>query len=61
MGFFAGILGGIGGLCAVLGIVTILGLVTPVKEGLTWQFWFGLSVILFLATIAIMSRGGRRD
>ena len=54
MGLFAAILGGIGGLCAIFGIVTILDVVTiEMTADLTWDFWLILSGILFLASIAI--------
>jgi len=54
MGIFAAILGGIGGLCAILGIITILDVVTiDLNADLTWDFWLILSAILFLASIAI--------
>ena len=58
MGTAAAIIGGIGGLCAVLGIVTILDVFPPVQEQLTWQFWFGLAAILLLASIALSGGGG---
>jgi hypothetical protein len=35
MGTFAGILGGIGGFCAVMGIITALGVVAPITTQLT--------------------------
>jgi len=54
MGIFAAILGGIGGLCAIFGIITILEVVTiDINANLTWDFWLILSAILFLASIAI--------
>jgi hypothetical protein len=54
MGITAAIIGGIGGLCAVMGIVTALGVVDLVMlmPQLTWNFWFSLSVIFLLAAIA---------
>ncbi len=64
MGLFSGILGGVAGLCAAFGVVMILGLMEPVQKGLDWQFWFAISVILFLAVIAINTArggGGRGD
>jgi uncharacterized protein (TIGR00251 family) len=53
MGLMGAILAGIGGVCAVLGIVTILEVTdTPIiSDKLTWGFWFGLAVILLLAAI----------
>jgi hypothetical protein len=53
MGITAAILGGIGGLCAVLGIVTALEVPLNIGDQFTWTFWFVLSVILLLASIAI--------
>jgi len=64
MGIFAAILGGIGGLCAIFGIITILEVVTiDIKANLTWDFWLILSAILFLASIAISvgSKGEMSD
>jgi hypothetical protein len=63
MGAFAGILGGIGGLSAVMGIVTALGGgVKSINEELTWMFWFVLAAILLLSAIAIQSgRGAGKD
>ncbi len=59
MGAIAGILGGIGGLCAVLGIVTALEVLPDIGEQFTTMFWFMLSAILLLATIALTtSRSG---
>ena len=55
MGAFAAILGGIGGLCAVMGIVTALGVVEPITTELTWIFWFVLSIILLLGAMALQS------
>jgi hypothetical protein len=54
MGIFAAILGGIGGLCAIFGVITILELVTiDLSVDLTWDFWLIISAVLFLASIAI--------
>ncbi len=54
MGIFAAILGGIGGLCAIFGIVTVLEVVTvELNVDLTWDFWLILSAVLFLASIAV--------
>ena len=58
MGFMAAIAGGIGGLCAILGVVTALEVVQPLTDQLTWMFWFVLSAILLLASIAFaLGRG----
>ena len=64
MGIFAAILGGIGGLCAIFGIITALEVVTiDIDADLTWGFWFMLSGILFLSSIAISVgyKGGMGD
>ncbi len=59
MGMMAAIVGAVGGLSAVMGIVTALEVILPITEQLTWQFWFMLSTILLLAAIALsMGRGG---
>jgi ABC-type Mn2+/Zn2+ transport system permease subunit len=57
MGTMAAIAGAIGGLCAVLGIVTALEVDMPLGDQFTWMFWFVLAVILLLASIAL--GGGR--
>ena len=50
--------GAIGGLCAVMGIITATEVVQPFGAELTWVFWFMLSAILLLATIAFsLGRG----
>ncbi len=57
MGMAALISGAIGGLCAVMGIITATEVV-PEYAGLTWMFWMVLSGILLLASIAfIVGRG----
>ncbi len=55
MGITAAILGGIGGLSAVMGIITALGVVDPsmLSSELTWSFWLSLSAILLLSSIAL--------
>jgi len=53
MGTIAAIIGGIGGLSAILGIITIFEVMAPLNEQLTWMFWFVLSAILLLASIAM--------
>jgi len=65
MGLMGAILGGIGAVCAALGIVNILEVTdTPIiSDKLTWGFWFALSAILFLAAItSLLGRSpGRED
>ena len=62
MGTFAAILGGIGGLSAVMGIVTALEVVDKITDELTWMFWFVLAAILLLSAIALSSgRGAGKD
>ena len=51
MGTAAWIFGILGGLCAVMGILTATAVVSEVAE-LTWMFWLVLSGILLLASIA---------
>jgi drug/metabolite transporter (DMT)-like permease len=60
MGILGAILGGVGAICAALGIVVALDVVEEpiIHENFTWGFWFGLAAILFLA--AITSLLGRR-
>ncbi len=59
MGTFAAILGGIGGLSAILGIVTALKVVDPFAEGLSWELWFFIAIILLLSAIALKPGAGR--
>ncbi|MBI2860179.1 MAG: hypothetical protein HYX91_01575 [Chloroflexi bacterium] len=59
MGTIAAITGAIGGLCAAIGIITIMEVIPPIAPQLVWSFWFGLAVILLLGTIAMaIGRGG---
>ena len=58
MGLTAAIVGAIGGLCAIMGIVTATEVILLVMPQFTWTFWFMLSAILFLASIAFaLGRG----
>ncbi|MBA7624014.1 hypothetical protein ES703_31418 [subsurface metagenome] len=58
MGILAWIFGAIGGLCAVMGVITAAGVIPEFAE-LSWMFWLVLSAILLLATIAFaVGRGG---
>jgi len=54
MGIVAAILGGIGGLAAVMGIITALEIIPTVTPQLTWMFWFVLAAILLLAAIVFL-------
>ena len=59
MGLAAALSGALGGLCAVIGIVTAAELIAPVMEQLTWMFWLVLAAIFLLASIAFsQGRGG---
>ena len=53
MGMLAWIFGILGGLCAVMGIITATAVVSEFAE-LTWMFWLVLSGILLLASIAFI-------
>jgi len=58
MGVLAAIVGAIGGLCAVIGVITAAGLIVLIMPEFTWMFWFVLAAILLLASIALgMGRG----
>ena len=62
MGMLAWIFGIIGGLCMVMGVVTAADVVPPLGTEFTWMFWFVLSAILFLVTIAFaVGRSGGYD
>ncbi|MFC1935015.1 hypothetical protein ACFLXZ_01720 [Chloroflexota bacterium] len=53
MGLAAAIIGTIGGLCAVMGVITAAEVIQPIMTEFTWMFWLVLSAILFLASIAL--------
>jgi hypothetical protein len=62
MGIAAAIIGSVGGLCAVLGILTILEVELNMGTQFTWTFWLVLSAVLFLASIALsIGRGPSHD
>ena len=52
MGSFALILGILGGVCAILGVVTASGTLPPLSPAYTWEFWLTLGGVIFLASIA---------
>jgi len=54
MSIIAAMLGAIGGLAAVMGVITVLEVIPLVTPQLTWTFWFSLSAILLLAAIVIL-------
>jgi len=59
MAIAAWIFGIIGGLCAVMGIITAAGVDTLLSAEFTAMFWLALSAILLLACIAFtLSREG---
>ena len=59
MGAIAAILGAVGGLGAVLGIITATEIILPLGDEFTWTFWFMIAAILLLCSIAInMGHGG---
>jgi hypothetical protein len=54
MGFLAVILAILAGLCGVMGILTATEVFELTSAGINdWLFWFGLSAILFIATVAV--------
>ena len=53
MGITAAIIGAIGGLCAIMGIVTAAELIQPIMAEFTWMFWFVLAAVLLLGSIAL--------
>ncbi|MFC1915262.1 hypothetical protein ACFLW4_00990 [Chloroflexota bacterium] len=61
MGITAVIVGIIGGLCAVMGIITAAQVIPALSSSMpqfTWNFWLALSAILLLAAIAFtLGRG----
>ena len=58
MGILALVAGILGGLCAVMGIITATAVVPEFAE-LSWMFWMVLSGILLLASIAFtLGRSG---
>ena len=62
MGIAAAIIGCVGGLSAILGILTILEVQLNIGDQFTWMFWLVLSAVLLLASIALsVGRGQSQD
>ncbi len=61
MGVLACVLGILGGLCAVVGIITATEVVPLFGAGLTWLFWLGLAGVLFLAAITSLIAQGQME
>ena len=62
MGAVAAIVGAIGGLCAVMGIITAAEVIMPLGDQYTWMFWFVLSAVFLLGCIAFgVGRSGGYD
>jgi len=57
MAFLAWTFGILGGLCAVVGILTAVAVI-PEVAALTWTFWLMVSAILLLACIAFAIASG---
>ncbi len=58
MGILAGIFGTLGGLCAVMGIITATGKIPSLGTEFTAMFWLTLGAVLLLGSIACaVSRG----
>ncbi len=52
MGILALILGSLGGICAVIGIVTAAEVNLPLGAEFTAMFWLALSAVLLLGCVA---------
>ena len=61
MGTFALIIGILGGLSAIMGIVTAVEVVPSLGTALTEMFWLALAGVLFLAAIALSLGRGSYD
>lgn len=53
--------GFIGALCMIMGIVTALEIVPLLNPEFTWTFWFILSALLLLISIAFAAGAKRRE
>ena len=59
MGILAWVFGALGGLCAVMGIITAAEVISPLGAEFTWMFWLVLAGVLLLASIGFaVGRGG---
>jgi hypothetical protein len=59
MGIISAIVGGVGGLCAVMGILIAFDVAAEIDiNNLGWMFWFILSVILLVGSIAMAQGRG---
>jgi hypothetical protein len=59
MGLTAAIVGGVGGLCAIMGILVALNVAAEIDiKDLGYVFWFLVSAILLLGSIALAQGGG---
>ena len=59
MGLISAIVGGIGGLCAVMGILIAFDVAAELDiNDLGYMFWFVLSAVLLLGSIAIAQGRG---
>ncbi|MFC2011031.1 hypothetical protein ACFLUR_01920 [Chloroflexota bacterium] len=59
MAILAWVFGSLGGLCAVMGIITAAEVIPLLGEAFTTMFWLTLSAVLLLACIAaaVATRG----
>lgn len=57
MGILAWVFGSLGGLCAVMGVITAVEVVPLLASALTAMFWLALGAVLVLISIAFV--GGR--
>lgn len=59
MGLLVLVLSALGGLSAVMGIITAAEIIPTLSSELTWMFWLGLAGVFFLACITVLiARGG---
>ena len=64
MGIMALIVGLLGAICGIVGILEAVEIMPDTGyAAMTWQFWFLLAGVLFLATISLLQsgRGGGYD